>query len=90
MGRINENCSDDTEKRPLLVAMDNDHAYVVQAVVTYFLSTVGVQFVDERLMSLKASNLVWRMTAFPPARKGYRWSIVLQTQFSMLAIDQGI
>ena len=30
---INEVCSDDTEKRALLVAMANDLAYVVQAVV---------------------------------------------------------
>lgn len=32
---INEICSDDTEKRALLVAMGNDLAYVVQAVVSY-------------------------------------------------------
>jgi ACS family pantothenate transporter-like MFS transporter len=31
---INEICSDDTEKRALLVAMANDLAYVVQAVVS--------------------------------------------------------
>lgn len=31
---INEICSDDTEKRALLVAMGNDLAYVVQAVVS--------------------------------------------------------
>lgn len=31
---INEICSDDTEKRALLVAMGNDFAYVVQAVVS--------------------------------------------------------
>lgn len=30
---INEICSDDTEKRALLVAAGNDFAYVVQAVV---------------------------------------------------------
>ena len=33
---INEICSDDTEKRALLVAMANDLAYVVQAVVSIF------------------------------------------------------
>jgi ACS family pantothenate transporter-like MFS transporter len=32
---INEICSDDTEKRALLVAAANDLAYVVQAVVCY-------------------------------------------------------
>ena len=32
---INEICSDDTEKRALLVAMANDLAYVVQAVVSF-------------------------------------------------------
>ena len=31
---INEICSDDTEKRSLLVGMANDLAYVVQAVVS--------------------------------------------------------
>ncbi len=31
---INEICSNDTEKRALLVAMGNDLAYVVQAVVS--------------------------------------------------------
>lgn len=31
---INEICSADTEKRALLVAMGNDFAYVVQAVVS--------------------------------------------------------
>lgn len=30
---INEICSDDTEKRALIVALGNDLAYVVQAVV---------------------------------------------------------
>lgn len=35
---INEICSDDTEKRALLVAMGNDLAYVVQAIVSYTLS----------------------------------------------------
>jgi ACS family pantothenate transporter-like MFS transporter len=33
MAWINEICSGDTEKRALLVAMGNDLAYVVQAVV---------------------------------------------------------
>jgi ACS family pantothenate transporter-like MFS transporter len=32
---INEICSDDTEKRALLIAMGNDLAYVVQAVVSH-------------------------------------------------------
>ncbi|KAB5551072.1 major facilitator superfamily domain-containing protein [Coniochaeta sp. 2T2.1] len=54
---INEICSDDTEKRALLIAMGNDLAYVVQAV---------------------APNFVWKTTAFPAARSGYLWSIVLQ------------
>jgi len=35
---INEICSDDTEKRALLVAAGNDLAYVVQAVVSLFCS----------------------------------------------------
>jgi ACS family pantothenate transporter-like MFS transporter len=39
---INEICSDDTEKRALLVAAGNDFAYVVQAVV----STYVVHAVD--------------------------------------------
>jgi len=34
---INEICSGDTEKRALLVAVGNDFAYVVQAVVSLFL-----------------------------------------------------
>lgn len=34
MSWINEICSDDTEKRALLVAAANDLAYVVQAVVS--------------------------------------------------------
>jgi ACS family pantothenate transporter-like MFS transporter len=33
---INEICSGDTEKRALLVAMANDLAYVVQAVVSAY------------------------------------------------------
>ncbi|PVH82352.1 MFS general substrate transporter [Cadophora sp. DSE1049] len=55
---INEICSDDTEKRALLVAAGNDFAYVVQAV---------------------APNFVWKTTEFPAARKGYVWSMVLNT-----------
>lgn len=37
---INEICSDDTEKRALLVAMGNDLAYVVQAVVSSSLPSI--------------------------------------------------
>lgn len=38
---INEICSDDTEKRALLIAMANDLAYVVQAIVSAFPRGLG-------------------------------------------------
>ncbi|KAJ5884769.1 hypothetical protein N7495_009279 [Penicillium taxi] len=62
---INEICSDDTEKRALLVAFANDFAYIVQAV---------------------APNFVWKTTAFPAAKEGYLWSIILQALSIVLTI----
>lgn len=72
---INEICSDDTEKRALLVAMANDLAYVVQAVVRK--SQIRVNVIDLLIQMLKAPNFVWKTTDFPRATKGYVWSIIL-------------
>lgn len=71
---INEICSDDTEKRALLVATANDLAYVVQAIVRplhpkYSLSCTNA--------IAKAPNFVWKTTDFPRATKGYIWSIIV-------------
>jgi ACS family pantothenate transporter-like MFS transporter len=45
---INEICSADTEKRALLVALGNDLAYVVQAVVSHSPLTIAVIFNSEQ------------------------------------------
>ncbi|TYJ53785.1 hypothetical protein B9479_005545 [Cryptococcus floricola] len=63
---INEICSDDTEKRALLVAAANDFAYVVQAIVPNFVWKT-VDFPEARTgwtysVSLNAALIVW-MTA---------------------------
>ena len=75
---INEICSADTEKRALLVAMGNDLAYVVQAVVSFFALREVAIITD----AAQAPNFVWKTTAFPAAKKGYLWSIVLQILLS--------
>ncbi|ODN73696.1 hypothetical protein L202_07241 [Cryptococcus amylolentus CBS 6039] len=63
---INEICSDDTEKRALLVAAANDFAYVVQAIVPNFVWKT-VNFPEARTgwtysVCLNAALIVW-MTA---------------------------
>lgn len=78
---FNEICSADTEKRALIVAMSNDLAYVVQAVVRERPRL-------DRLFHLltdffQAPNFVWKTTAFPAAHAGYTWCIVLQVLLSM-------
>ena len=81
---INEICSSDTEKRALLVAMANDLAYVVQAVV----SACKVSQKLELTIVLQAPNFVWKTTEFPAAQKGYTWVVSLQGLLSKSTITQ--
>jgi ACS family pantothenate transporter-like MFS transporter len=75
---INEICSADTEKRALLVAMANDLAYVVQAVVSVYGERRGGPKGLWLTMSFQAPNFVWKTTEFPAAHKGYTWVVTLQ------------
>jgi ACS family pantothenate transporter-like MFS transporter len=72
---INEICTADTEKRALLVAMANDLAYVVQAVVS---ADRPIVLYCSKLTHFQAPNFVWKTTDFPAAQKGYTWVVVLQ------------
>lgn len=73
---INEICAEDTEKRALLVAMGNDLAYVVQAVVRFR------RTLRNGTLIWQAPNFVWKTTKFPAAVKGYEWSLGLSTLLS--------
>jgi ACS family pantothenate transporter-like MFS transporter len=75
---INEICSADTEKRALLVAMANDLAYVVQAVVSVYGERRGRPEGLRLTLSFQAPNFVWKTTEFPAAHKGYTWVVTLQ------------
>jgi ACS family pantothenate transporter-like MFS transporter len=75
---INEICSADTEKRALLVAMANDLAYVVQAVVSISGEARKGRRSFELTLSFQAPNFVWKTTEFPAAHKGYTWVATLQ------------
>ncbi|GKZ28969.1 hypothetical protein AbraIFM66950_002216 [Aspergillus brasiliensis] len=74
---INEICSADTEKRALIVAMANDLAYVVQAVVSLHPMIMPTEE-NPHIDSEQAPNFVWKTTDFPAAKKGYLWAIILQ------------
>jgi ACS family pantothenate transporter-like MFS transporter len=58
--------------------MGNDLAYVVQAVVGFS----ALCEVTTETDAGQAPNFVWKTTAFPAARNGYLWSIVLQILLS--------
>jgi hypothetical protein len=79
---INEICTADTEKRAFTVALGNDLAYVVQAVVSFVPVFMIVLHDIFWLKQSQAPNFVWKTTDFPAAKKGFLWSIILQVLLS--------
>lgn len=70
------------------MALGNDLAYVVQAVVgstrLAWLCRMR-KFTEQKLtLSGQAPNFVWKTTDFPAARKGYLWCIIMQILLGML------
>ncbi len=71
------------EARAILVALGNDLAYVVQAVVSHLSGHVEEsKGVDGLSSQVKAPNFVWKTTDFPAARKGMTWVLSLNVALS--------